>query len=530
DMLATFASIVGDTLPDDAGEDSFDMLPALRGEALNAPIREATIHKQQGTVIRQGAWKLITHLGSGGFSRPGRRAPKAGEPGGQLYDLAADPGETTNVWADHPQVVARLTATLERYRTDDRSTPLPVKPNFIVVLADDMGYGDSSVYDGWLHTPNLERMAAEGMTFSDFHSSGTVCSPTRAGLVTGRYQQRAGIPGVINADPAHATHATGLADEEHTFAELLGACGYATAVFGKWHLGYAPRFNPIHHGFDRFRGFVSGNIDYQSHHDRMGTHDWWDGTEAIEEPGYLTHLVTRHAVQFIDEHADEPFCLYVPHGAVHTPIQAPDGPAVRGPERDTEAAQARTKQDDVRAMMTALDEGVGAILDAVERNGLAERTLVVFLSDNGGAAHMRNDPLRGRKGTVFEGGHRVPAIAWWPGRIAPGSRSDALCTSLDIMPTMLDFAGVAPPTDRPLDGVSLRPALRGAAPAGRRLFWNGVAMRDGRWKLIARRGGEPMLFDLDADLGETTNVADAHPARVKRMRAALQAWRSEVNR
>lgn len=410
-------------------------------------------------------------------------------------------------------------------------------PNFIIILADDMGYGDSSVYDGWIQTPQLERMAAQGLTFTDFHSSGTSCSPTRAGLMTGRYQQRAGVPGVINADPSLPDHYRALQREEVTFAEVLSDAGYRTAIFGKWHLGYAPQHNPVHHGFDRFRGFVSGNIDYISHYDRMQTKDWWEGTEKIDEAGYLTHLLTTHAVQFIEDHHDEPFCLYIPHGAVHSPIQAPDSGAIRGPNLEEPPGDAsnRSEEDNVKLMMQALDESVGAILDSLERNNIADRTFVLFLSDNGGAPHMRCDPLRGRKGSHFEGGHRVPAIAWAPGRIAGGTTTDQLCISLDIMPTMLDLAGLESPENRPLDGVSLRRLLLGEAreTAPRQLFWNGKAMRDGSWKLIVGKSetGEPrpMLFDLATDIGEKNNVSASHPQRVADMVAALAEWQVDVH-
>lgn len=166
------------------------------------------------------------------------------------------------------------------------------KPNIIIVLADDMGYGDSSAYGGWIHTPAMELMAREGLKFTDFHASGVVCSPTRAGLLTGRYQQRAGVPNVINADPKHADHYLGLQPTELTFPKLLEEAGYTSAIFGKWHLGYDKKFNPMHHGFDRFRGYVSGNIDYISHYDRMEVYDWWEGLEHVEEEGYTTHLIT----------------------------------------------------------------------------------------------------------------------------------------------------------------------------------------------------------------------------------------------
>ena len=405
------------------------------------------------------------------------------------------------------------------------------RPNFVIIMADDMGYGDSSVYDGWVETPQLARMAAEGLKFTDFHSSGTVCSPTRAGLLTGRYQQRAGIPGVINADPAKPVHHTGLKTGEITFAELLKASGYTTGIFGKWHLGYHKKFNPLHHGFDRFHGFVSGNVDYISHYDRMSTYDWWGGLERIQEEGYLTHLITRHALKFIDDHKDGPFCLYVPHGAVHSPIQAPGDPPGRGPD-GRKSKPTRGRDQTVRLMFEAMDQGVGEILDALERHGIAERTLVLFFSDNGGAGHCKNDPLRGGKGSVWEGGHRVPAIAWWPGKIKPGTVTDQLCISLDVMPTMLDLAGVDLPKGHRLDGVSLAPLVLANKSLGQRqLFWNGTAMRDGPWKLVTKATGlkqGPALFSLAEDLAERNNLARMYPDRVKGMLAAIEAWKQDM--
>ena len=258
------------------------------------------------------------------------------------------------------------------------------KPNIIIVLADDMGYGDSSAYGGWIDTPAMELMAREGLKFTDFHASGVVCSPTRAGLLTGRYQQRAGVPNVINADPNHADHYLGLHPSERTFPKLLKEAGYTSAIFGKWHLGYDKKFNPMHHGFDRFRGYVSGNIDYISHYDRMEIYDWWEGLEHVEEEGYTTHLITQHSVQFIKDHKDVPFCLYVAHEAVHTPLQGPEDPAIRGPKKEN------FHPDDPAAtyceMMKAMDDSLGEIMGAVRDAGIAENTLVFFFSDNGGHA------------------------------------------------------------------------------------------------------------------------------------------------
>jgi len=245
----------------------------------------------------------------------------------------------------------------------------------------------------------------------------------------------------------------------------------------------------------------------------------------------MTDRITEHAVQFIQDHGDQPFCLYVAHGAPHSPIQDPLSPKLRGPDKERRK-DPRKRDEVVRGMMTRLDASVTAILDAVRKKGVAGRTLVLFFSDNGGAGHMRNDPLRGRKGSVWEGGHRVPCIAWWPGKIAKGSRCDTLASSLDVMPTMLDLAGMEAPTERPLDGRSLLPLLRGREQdkARRQLFWTfnrGRAMRDGRWKLVVQNK-KTMLFDVAADIGEKNDIAAEHPDRVAAMQQALAAWQTEV--
>jgi len=369
------------------------------------------------------------------------------------------------------------------------------KPNFIIILADDMGYNGTNVCGGWIQTPQMERLAAEGMKFTDFHSSGAVCSPTRAGLMTGRYQQRAGIPGVIYADPRQPVHYTGLQTNEITFPKLLKQVGYTSGIFGKWHLGYEKRYNPLHHGFDHFRGYVSGNVDYLSHYDGVGNYDWWDGLEQIEEEGYSTHLITKHSVKFIEENKERPFCLYVAHEAVHSPFQAPRSQIQRGPEKGMrEDAEALSTEEAYVQMMQEMDKGIGEIIDTVKQLGLSEDTLIFFFSDNGhaydGGPEGYRFPLRGKKGDEWEGGHRIPAIAWWPGKIAPGAVNDALYISFDLMPTMLELAGASVPEGHKFDGISMANALPEGEKAGeRQLFWNGKAMRDGKWKLVLQQKG-----------------------------------------
>ena len=410
------------------------------------------------------------------------------------------------------------------------SNPTSAEPNFVIIMADDLGYGDLSCY--WqgspAPTPNLDRMAAEGLRFTDFHSSGNVCSPTRAGLLTGRYQQRAGIPGVINADPNVAAHFFGLGRNETTFAECLKKTGYTTAIFGKWHLGYDVYFNPREHGFDEFRGYVSGNVDYQSHYDRMEKFDWWNGRQLEDQPGYVTHLVTKNAIDFIERNKARPFCLYVAHEAVHSPWQGPGDPPLRGP--DKKKGVKTDKKKALSEMLIEMDKSVGEILTTIENCGIADRTLVVFFSDNGPAGGSAG-PLRGRKGSNYEGGHRVPAIAWWPSRIQAGQQTDSLAISLDIMPTLLSIAGYGDRANLDLDGVDLSPVLFDQQPLeNRRLFWNGRAMRDGKWKLVLGKPKQAAveLFDLSQDVGEKVNLASGHPERVEQMQTAIAGWNQDV--
>ena len=410
-------------------------------------------------------------------------------------------------------------------------------PNFVIVMADDLGYGDLSTFGGWIDAPNLDRMAAEGLVFTDFHSNGAVCSPTRAALMTGRYQQRAGVPIVVFAPESRPTHIDGLQDVEYTFAEMLRRQGYSTGIVGKWHLGYYPKYNPVRHGFDIFTGYVSGNVDFFSHVDGAGRFDWWHGTEQSDEEGYVTELINRHAVDFIERNRDRPFCLYVPHEAPHSPYQAPgDDPSGFRTVGDSSARLQLTEEEvrqKYREMVRSMDDGVGAILDVLERLRLSERTLVMFFSDNGATASGSNGPLRGFKGSVWEGGHRVPAVAWRPGSVAPGTETDQLSATMDIWPTIAELAGSPLPTDRPLDGISLVPVLNGGTLDRGPMFWSfmdGLAMRDGDWKLVMGEDGdaEPRLFNLATDRGESDDLSAQDLERTARMAAAARSWLAEV--
>ena len=399
------------------------------------------------------------------------------------------------------------------------------RPNIIVIMADDLGYGDTSVYDGWVKTPNLERMAAAGLTFTDFHANSSVCSPTRAAFLTGRYQQRVEIVDVV----ARHLETPGLDPREATIPRLLKKCGYHTALFGKWHLGREKQFNPIHHGFDEFRGYLDGYIDYHTH-----KNTWHNGLRIEDQPGYSTHVISRNAVRFIERNADRPFFLFVAHEAVHLPFQTPDDtPENRKPIPKSERWSRERIRPKYKIMLEEMDTGIGDILDAVERRAIAKRTLIFFLSDNGAIGMGSNQPFRGGKFSHYEGGHRVPAIAWWPGKIEAGSKTGELAMGMDLLPTFVDLAGGTIPKDRKLDGISLRNLLLDKAKLPeRRVFFGyepklGTAMRDGDWKMIIKLNNVE-LYDLKHDIGEQNNLAESHAERARTMRKAIDAWKQQV--
>ena len=407
-------------------------------------------------------------------------------------------------------------------------------PNFVIIMADDMGYGDASCYGNRVYEmPAVDQLAREGMRFTDFHSSGTVCSPTRAGLLTGRYQQRAGIPGVVYAGFDQNRH-HGLFPSEVTFPERLKPKGYRCGAFGKWHLGYHKRYNPVHHGFDRFRGYVSGNIDYISHFDRMEVEDWWQGLELVPEEGYSTHLISKHAVQFIEQNRDRPFCVYMAHEAPHSPYQGPNDPPVRGPNKQKPVPKSEIPRA-YREMMEEMDRGIGEVVEAVDRLGLGENTLVFFLSDNGGTKNGSNGPLRGFKGQVWEGGHRVPAIARWTGRIPAGSVCDQTAISLDLMPTMLELAEANVPSGHLLDGRSLVQGApqRGIAGAtedvlGIQRAASHAGMGLGSWLWVRKTRRSRPSFISVMTWAKKNDLATAQSQRVDSMLADLEAWSAEV--
>ena len=425
------------------------------------------------------------------------------------------------------------------------------RPNIVLVMADDLGYGDLGCYhvDNPLWpdapppstpTPNLDRLAGRGVRFLDYHAQ-PVCSPTRAALMTGRYPQRSGVDGVIYADPKQNRH-HGLQPSEWTLAEALREAGYTTAAFGKWHLGYDVAFNPLEHGFDRFVGYVSGNIDYVSHLDRMGIPDWYDGRRLRPEHGYVTYLITEHAERFVREQAtsDEPYFVYVAHECPHDPIQKPGDPPTRRSGHVGNLWTPKGKERDAsrRAMIAAMDEGVGRLMEAIAEAGDSRPTLLLFCSDNGAVPFGDNGPWRGNKGSIFEGGQRVPLIvSRYDGTDSNARDSDAVCMTADLMPTLCDYAGAAPSqADRPIDGVSLRPILDDASAvlADRTIFqqYRGAGFaRRGRLKYVIDRPGRKgrssdALYNLTVSPDESQPSAD--DAAKAELAAAYRSWAAAV--
>lgn len=413
----------------------------------------------------------------------------------------------------------------------ERASTHVTRPNIILIMADDLGYhGLSSYGNPGYQTPHIDRLAEEGLRFTDFYANAPVCTPTRAALLTGQYQQRSGLEGVIYV--RGETRQTGMAQQELTIAELLKAAGYRTGIVGKWHLGYREEYNPVHQGFDQFYGFVSGNIDYHSHYDNAGIYDWWHNTDSLYEEGYSTDLITGHALDFMEESQDRPFFLYVAHEAPHVPFQSRSDSAYRFPDRDfSYYGPVEDTAATYAAMMEAMDEGVGRIVDKVEQLGIQDETLIIFGSDNGGEPGFgHNGPLRGHKTTLWEGGIRVPMIAWWPGQIQAGV-TDQTAMSFDLFPTFLHVAGQEKPDTLQVDGIDLSPLLlRGERLPDRDLYWRyrgQRAARRGPWKLMVT-DGDTLLFNLQHDRAEQQDASAQYPERLGRLLAAMSRWEQEV--
>lgn len=412
-----------------------------------------------------------------------------------------------------------------------------LSPNIVLIMADDLGYGDISCYgNSTTHTPNIDLLAANGVRFTDFHSNGAVSSPTRAALMTGKYQQRTGVGGVITAK---SHREVGLSLSEITIAEELKKYGYHCGMFGKWHLGYPKEYNPTLQGFDEFAGYVSGNIDYHAHIDQEGYLDWWKGTKIENKEGYSTDLITENGVKFINDNNPEktgkPFFLYIAHEAPHGPYQRRIDKVLR------EVGKAKTKpvsQDSIssiyREMVEVMDEGVGKIIQSLKETGQYENTILLFISDNGANQHGNNGSLRGYKASAYEGGSRVPAIFTYPDRIKEGRVNMQIVLTMDILPTLLDFIGHKPAAAN-VDGISIKDNLLHQTSLPRRdvyfEYGNKSFIRSGDWKLICIEGENSKnfeLYNLLNDLQESNDLSSDYPDLVNELTEKLELWKKEV--
>ncbi|MEW5739910.1 MAG: sulfatase-like hydrolase/transferase [Myxococcota bacterium] len=471
---------------------------------------------------------------------------------------------------------AQLLAGRDAYLAQPKVTPKQ-RVNVVLIVADDLGTADTSMTaSGRIATPSLDRLASEGVRFEAGYVTAALCSPSRAALLTGRYQQRFGHEVqphdryarnrfefffarlflatddwkllTYKAPDEEDVQRQGIPRSELLLPELLHRAGYATGMFGKWHLGWNPDFQPQRRGFDEFTGFYEAYSLYaapagredviEQHLPEFSDRFIWDkgrtgscalvrNDAVVEESRYLTDVFTDEAIAFIDRHREEPFFLYLPYQNPHTPFQVKRSDWDAFPE----------EKDPIRrtylALVRSLDTSVGRVLDALDERGLAEDTLVIFVSDNGGALYTHattNAPYQGGKFTLFEGGIRVPFAMRWPGRLPSGARYDEPVSALDVVATVAAAVGLPLPEDRPYDGVDLLPYVRGekAGAPHEALFWRAdytSAVRHGALKLIRdKQSGVTSLFDLSKDPGEQQDLAPTRPDDVQRLLGELDAW------
>ena len=416
-------------------------------------------------------------------------------------------------------------------------TAAPAKPNVVLIVTDDVGYGDIGSYGAPdVKTPSIDSLAHDGVRLTDFYAA-PQCTPTRAALISGRYQQRFRLEAALSGRKTPAGK-TGLPAAGYSLPQLLKNNGYATGLIGKWHLGYEPQFSPNAHGFDYFFGFKSGFTDYYQHTDGDGESDLFENASPVHVDGYMTDLITERSIKFIDDHAAAPFFLEVTYNAAHWPFQVPDHPSVardHGRFVQPEENDSATRQDYI-AILERADQGIGQILQALKRRGLDRNTLVIYMQDNGGEWVSRNAPLFNRKGTVWEGGIRVPAIFRWPGHLPSGKVSGQVGIVQDVTASILAATGaIVPPAAKP-DGINLLPILEGRSPAVERtLFFRftignvkQLAVRQGPWKLLVD-GAKRYVFDLSKDVGERNDLTNQRQDVARRLRPLIAAWEADVD-
>jgi arylsulfatase A-like enzyme len=408
------------------------------------------------------------------------------------------------------------------------------RPNIIVILVDDLGYGDLSSYGSpYIQTPNIDRIVEGGMKFTNGYANCPVCSPTRAALLSGRYQEMVGVPGVIRT---HAENSWGfLSPDSKLIQEILQPAGYHTALIGKWHLGLESPNHPLQRGFDHFHGFLGDMMDDYYTHRRHGINYMERNGQEIDPQGHATDLFTQYACEYIRSPKDnKPFFLYLAYNAPHVPVQPPQEWLTRFTARHPEIDQHTAK---LAAFIEHLDAGIGRVMQCLETNGLDQNTLLLFASDNGGQTNIgaNNGHTRDGKGTMYEGGIKVPMAAYWPEKIASNQTTDRIALSMDIFPTIMEACGV--PINHEIDSLSFLPTLLGIPqPAPKRDLFFGrreggkyqgktiEAIRRGDWKLLRNMPGAPLeLYNLKTDPLEQTNRLTTEPAIANELEAALNA-------
>ena len=422
------------------------------------------------------------------------------------------------------------------------------KPNFIVFVSDDQGFGDMGCYGANdIETPHMDQLAADGVRFTRWYANSPVCAPTRAAFLTGRYPRHAGVPNLLKM------RSKGLGLNQLTLPQVLKTEGYKTGLIGKWHLGGEEAYRPNKRGFDSFFGFLEGNVDYFSHlqiyRGELPVHDLWrNETRERRDGDYMTHLITSETKTFLQNHSESPFFLYVAYNAPHYPLHAPK----KYFERFNHLPKQRQTY---AAVLAAVDDSLGEIMQSLDDLNLAEDTFVVFMSDNGASNEPRNfleeepdkrftgsstGPYRGNKGSLFEGGIRVPSIMKWPGKIPAGKVVDGPAITMDLFPTFIKLANAELPKEYALDGKDIFPMLQGDANSPHRnLFWEynkqGAVIEDD-WKLVLDgmfdfgddAPSETFLTNLSTDPEEQHNLADEHPDIVKQLTKKYDAWKKEM--
>jgi arylsulfatase A-like enzyme len=412
------------------------------------------------------------------------------------------------------------------------SAPAQQRPNVLFILADDLCYGDLSCYGRPDYdTPVLDRLAGQGMKFMSAYAAAPVCTPTRCAFITGRYPQRFAVG--LEEPLTAASPPVGLPASQPTIASRLRAAGYETALIGKWHLGWREEYRPNRHGFDEFYGSLSGALDYFTHiapdAGEPALPDLWENDRRVTADGYLTDLFTERAVELVTRPRTKPFYVSLHYLAPHSPWEGPDDRAVDHTDHGVGQMTNGGSLETYGRMMRSMDDGIGRVLAALRRARLERNTLVIFTSDNGGERYSFNWPFSFQKGSLYEGGIRVPAIVRWPGVVPAGVVTDQTAITMDWTATMLAAAGA--PLDSALDGENLLPVLTGDRAAyDRELFWRTrqlAAARVGRWKYV-EQNGEERLFDLGVDVGEKTDLKDREPAAFAATKARYAAGAAQM--